>query len=137
MKAGRSSPLRFQADTDYTGIFVLARQLVILSLALLCYKVGQDSSCAPVLTGAAAGRTEVLRGLKPAPQRFRTGCSFYNTVLVGRIELADPDIAVPHGLRMILEAERLFGRVRLVGTYLSPDGGPEEILVVLHQHAVE
>jgi transposase len=45
------------------------------------------SACAPVSTGAVAGRNEVLRGLKPAPQSFRAG------VLVCRAGVAKAEIA--------------------------------------------
>ena len=38
------------------------------------------------------------------------------------VEPADPDIAEAHGLRVVLQAQRLFGGVRGVVAHLPPDG---------------
>src|SRR6266446_8964782 len=51
-------------------------------------------------------------------------------------QLADPNVAVAHGIAVVLQAERQFLGVRFVGRALAVSCRPAWLDVVLHEHAV-
>src|SRR4051812_27737915 len=50
---------------------------------------------------------------------------------------ANPDIAEPHRLGVVLYAQRLLSGMGRVNAVLSPDGRADKLVVILHQDAVE
>src|SRR5512136_1188974 len=56
--------------------------------------------------------------------------------LTSLLKFAEPDIAVPHGVAVILERDRQPVRVRLVRRARLVRGGTGQLLVVLHKDAV-
>src|SRR5471032_1963250 len=56
--------------------------------------------------------------------------------LVVRLQAADPDIAIPHGVVVVLQHQGFFGAVRRVMGYLPIDHGAHDFFVVVHHDAV-